>query len=121
MPNRVDGNVTGAQPAAARPEARQPMPAAERQQAEGTARARAERQADRVEISQTGQERTAPARENTRGAALNAPGARPSPEIERREANLETQRETAVREEQDTARQQRTPPQRPGNLVDVTG
>jgi len=122
MPNRVDGNVQGATAAAARPEARQAPTAAERQQAEGASRP----EADRVEISREGQNAQAstapeaPAENgNTRGAALDAPGADRSPEIERREANVEQQRETASREQADTARQQPESEQ-PGNLVDVT-
>lgn len=119
MPNRVDGNVQGTAPAAA--QARQAEAATQPQQADAAAPA----QADRVEISPAGQDAQAgnavePQPDNGRGAAVNAPGAGESTEVERREANRAEQQETAVREQQDTARQQDQNPET-GNLVDVTG
>ena len=129
MPNRVDGAVNGAQPAAARPEAVRPgqrQGAAQPAQAPDTNTTNV----DRVEISQAGQARNqelqapnAPQAQD-RGAAMNAPGAQSQPAGG--QGNLEqaaARNAEQLRERQETERQQATqePPERQGGLVDVTG
>jgi len=135
MPNRVDTNINGTRPAMARQgpqQANPPQQAADRTGGAGQAGDAGNRM-DRVEISgeaqaRAGTQRPAAAdaqRDQRRMAAANAPGARPA-EAGRQGAAPEAAAERRTqesRQQQYTARQQAAarPPQRPGNLVDVTG
>lgn len=135
MPNRVDTNINGTRPAMARQNPQQanpPQQAADRTDGADQAGGAGNRM-DRVEISrqaqlQAGSQRPAAAGaqpDQRRMAAVNAPSARPA-EAGRQGAPPEATAERRTqesRQQQDTARQQAAarPPQRPGNLVDVTG
>ena len=120
MPNRVEGQVPGAGQAAQRPEADRAQQAAQAQQPDAP-------DVDRVEISNAGRERVEAARptpgEADRGAAADAPGARP-PEGGDNAVNAATaQRAEDLREEQEQNAREvaNDTPAEPGNMVDVTG
>ena len=119
MPNRVD--AAGVRSAAARPDVQQAAQRAPEPPQE------APQQVDRVEISDQARlqaEQRPQAGGNPRGAAADAPSARP-PEVGQQGSvngttaqQAEQVREAQAEATQETAQQ---PPERQGNLVDVVG
>ena len=130
MPNRVDGNISGVRPEVARRPTEQQADAATQAPRAADARQAANtNQTDRVEISPEAQAQSqALATPNAGGGT--APVATETGGVRPQEANTGTavagataQQAEQLREQQETARQQdaNRPPERPGNLVDVTG
>ncbi len=129
MPNRVDANTSGVRPTVARADEQQADQAAQAPRAADAQRANATaNQVDRVEISEASQARNQELAaadsggETQRGAALNAPGAQGA-QPDTAVGGTTAERAAELRERQDAARQQDAarPPERQGNLVDVTG
>lgn len=130
MPNRVDANISGIRPdVARRPTEQQADAAAQAPCAADTREAANPTQTDRVEISPQAQAQSqalaAPnAGAGTAPAATETGAVRP-PEADEDAAvtGATAQRAEQLRDQQETTRQQNAdrPPERPGNLVDVTG
>ncbi len=129
MPNRVDANISGVRPEVARrPTEQQADAAAQAPRAADARQAATTNQTDRVEISPQAQAQQALATPNAGGGT--APVATETGGVRPEEANADaavsgatTQQAEQLREQQETTRQQDAsrPPERPGNLVDVTG
>ena len=130
MPNRVDGNISGVRPdVARRPTEQQADAATQTPRAATTREAANPAQMDRVEISPEAQAQnqalaTPNAEAGTAPVATETGGVRPQEaNADTAVAGATTQQAEQLREQQETTRQQdaNRPPERPGNLVDVTG